>query len=110
MQLFLKQKLKYGPCQTELTLSDKLQLFANKHGVDGTNKTTILDIAVLRSGRLGRKVELPLLNEEARAIIMQFHSRKMIVSKDGASFVELARSTVDLNGDQLKAVCVEVNM
>lgn len=42
-----------------------------------TNRVDILDPALLRSGRLDRKIEFPLPNEEARARIMQIHSRKM---------------------------------
>ena len=41
---------------------------------------------------------------------MQIHSRKMTVDKDDVNFEELARSTVDFNGAQLKAVCVEAGM
>lgn len=37
----------------------------------------ILDPALLRSGRLDRKIEFPLPNEEARARILQIHSRKV---------------------------------
>lgn len=39
----------------------------------------MLDPALLRSGRLDRKIELPHPNEDARARIMQIHSRKMNV-------------------------------
>jgi 26S proteasome regulatory subunit T5 len=66
----------------------------------------ILDPALLRSGRLDRKIEFPHPNEEARARIMQIHSRKMNVSPD-VNFEELSRSTDDFNGAQCKAVCVE---
>jgi len=65
-----------------------------------------LDPALLRSGRLDRKIEFPHPNEEARARIMQIHSRKMNVSPD-VNFEELSRSTEDFNGAQCKAVCVE---
>ena len=69
----------------------------------------ILDPALLRSGRLDRKIEFPLPTEEARANILQIHSRKMNVSPD-VNFEELARCTDDFNGAQLKAVCVESGM
>lgn len=61
---------------------------------------------MLRSGRLDRKIEFPNPNEEARARILQIHSRKMNVSKE-VNYEELARCTDDFNGAQLKAVCVE---
>ena len=60
-------------------------------------------------GRLDRKIEFPLPNEEARAHILRIHSRKMNVSQD-VNFEELARCTDDFNGAQLKAVCVEAGM
>jgi len=47
--------------------------------IAATNRVDILDPALLRSGRLDRKIEFPSPNEEARARIMQIHSRKMNV-------------------------------
>ena len=41
-------------------------------------------------------------------VILQIHSKKMAVNRDEVNFDELARSTEDFNGAQLKAVCVEV--
>merc|ERR1712000_405447 len=74
-----------------------------------TNRVDVLDPALLRSGRLDRKIEFPLPNEEARAQILKIHSRKMKV--DGAvNWGELARSTDEFGGAQLKAVCVEAGM
>lgn len=77
--------------------------------IAATNRIDILDPALLRSGRLDRKIEFPLPNETARARIMQIHSRKLKTSKD-VNFEELARSTDEFNGAQLKAVCVEAGM
>lgn len=74
--------------------------------IAATNRVDILDPALLRSGRLDRKIEFPHPNEEARARIMQIHSRKMNVNKD-VNFEELARCTDDFNGAQCKAVCIE---
>ena len=47
--------------------------------IAATNRVDILDPALLRSGRLDRKIEFPAPNEDARARIMQIHSRKMNV-------------------------------
>ena len=82
------------------------------HGVQviaATNRADILDPALMRSGRLDRKIEFPHPTEDARAKILQIHSRKMNVSPD-VNFEELARSTDDFNAAQLKAVCVEAGM
>lgn len=48
-------------------------------------------------------------NESARARILEIHSRKMATATD-VNFEELARSTDEFNGAQLKAVCVEAGM
>ncbi|KAI1706384.1 ATPase family associated with various cellular activities (AAA) domain-containing protein [Ditylenchus destructor] len=45
--------------------------------IAATNRIDVLDPALLRSGRLDRKIELPLPNEESRRKIMTLHSRKM---------------------------------
>ncbi len=57
----------------------------------------------MRSGRLDRKVEFPHPNEDARAKILQIHSRKMNVAVD-VNFDELSRSTDDFNAAQLKVL------
>lgn len=77
--------------------------------IAATNRIDILDPALLRSGRLDRKIEFPLPTETARARILEIHSRKMTVGPD-VNFEELSRSTDEFNGAQLKAVCVEAGM
>nr|CAG8482345.1 15504_t:CDS:2 [Entrophospora candida]CAG8485053.1 12985_t:CDS:2 [Entrophospora candida] len=77
--------------------------------IAATNRVDILDPALLRSGRLDRKIEFPLPNEEARARIIQIHSRKMNVSND-VNFDELARCCDEFNGAQCKALSVEAGM
>jgi len=99
--------------RTMLELLNQLDGFTQDDTIKviaATNRPDILDPALLRSGRLDRKVELPLPNEESRGRIMQIHSRKMNVNKEDVNFEELARSTVEFNGAQLKAVCVEAGM
>lgn len=85
---------------------DGFQPNADIKVIAATNRVDILDPALLRSGRLDRKIEFPHPNEEARARIMQIHSRKMNVRKD-VNFEELSRCTDDFNGAQCKAVCIE---
>ncbi|KAI8905862.1 P-loop containing nucleoside triphosphate hydrolase protein [Gorgonomyces haynaldii] len=98
--------------RTMLELLNQLDGFSSDDRIKviaATNRIDILDPALLRSGRLDRKIEFPHPNEEARARIMQIHSRKMTVSPD-VNFDELARSCEDFNGAQCKAVCVEAGM
>eukprot|EP00451_Oxyrrhis_marina_P002998 CAMPEP_0204273248 /NCGR_PEP_ID=MMETSP0468-20130131/22914_1 /ASSEMBLY_ACC=CAM_ASM_000383 /TAXON_ID=2969 /ORGANISM="Oxyrrhis marina" /LENGTH=436 /DNA_ID=CAMNT_0051249229 /DNA_START=72 /DNA_END=1382 /DNA_ORIENTATION=+ len=99
--------------RTMLELLNQLDGFSSSMGVKciaATNRPDTLDPALLRSGRLDRKIELPHPNEDSRARIMQIHSRKMNYNKDDVNFVELARCTDDFNGAMLKAVCVEAGM
>lgn len=98
--------------RTMLELLNQLDGFSSQADIKviaATNRVDILDPALLRSGRLDRKIEFPHPNEEARARIMQIHSRKMNVSPD-VNFDELSRTTDDFNGAQCKAVCVEAGM
>jgi len=98
--------------RTMLELLNQLDGFSSEDRIKvvaATNRIDILDPALLRSGRLDRKIEFPHPTEEARARILQIHSRKMNVS-DNVNYEELARCTDDFNGAQLKAVAVEAGM
>jgi 26S proteasome regulatory subunit T5 len=73
--------------RTMLELLNQLDGFSSDNKIKviaATNRPDTLDPALLRSGRLDRKIELPLPTEDARARILQIHSRKMNVDKDGA--------------------------
>ena len=98
--------------RTMLELLNQLDGFEASNEIKvvmATNRIDILDPALLRSGRIDRKIEFPLPTEQARAKIMQIHSRKMNVNAE-VNFEELGRCTDDFNGAQLKAVCVEAGM
>jgi 26S proteasome regulatory subunit T5 len=98
--------------RTMLELLSQLDGFSSNEMIKviaATNRPDVLDPALLRSGRLDRKIELPHPNEEARTRILKIHSRKMNVSKE-VVYEELSRSCEDFNGAQLKAVCVEAGM
>lgn len=99
--------------RTMLELLNQLDGFSSNDKVKviaATNRPDTLDPALLRSGRLDRKVELPHPSETARVQILKIHSRKMRVDFDDVNFEELARCTEDFNGAQLKAVAVEAGM
>ncbi|KTW26170.1 26S protease regulatory subunit 6A [Pneumocystis carinii B80] len=98
--------------RTMLELLNQLDGFSSDERVKvlaATNRVDTLDPALLRSGRLDRKIEFPLPNEEARAGILQIHSRKMTIDNQ-INWNELARSTDEYNGAMLKSVCVEAGM
>jgi len=62
----------------------------------------ILDPALMRSGRIDRKIEFPLPDESSRARILQIHSRKMNVHPVSFSYysIELCIFYVVLSGCQ----------
>lgn len=98
--------------RTMLELLSQLDGFGSTDDVKviaATNRIDVLDPALLRSGRLDRKVEFTLPDEEARARILEIHSRRMALQGD-VNFEEISRLTEDMNGAQLKAVCVEAGM
>ncbi|CAL9735849.1 26S proteasome regulatory subunit 6A [Monosporozyma servazzii] len=98
--------------RTMLELLNQLDGFSSDDRVKvlaATNRVDVLDPALLRSGRLDRKIEFPLPTEDSRAQILQIHSRKM-TTDDDINWQELARSTDEFNGAQLKAVTVEAGM
>ncbi|TBU13626.1 regulatory subunit 6A of 26S proteasome [Hamiltosporidium tvaerminnensis] len=98
--------------RTMLELLNQLDGFAVNDDIKiiaATNRPDILDPALLRSGRLDRKIEFPLPNLEGRKRILQIHSRKMVV-QDNVNYEELARSTEGFNGAQCKAATVEAGM
>lgn len=99
--------------RTMLELLNQLDGFSSDDRIKviaATNRPDILDPALLRSGRLDRKIEFPHPNLEARVRILQIHSRKMNYDKEAVIFEELSRATDDFNGAMLKAVCVEAGM
>jgi len=99
--------------RTMLELLNQLDGFSSNDKIKviaATNRPETLDPALLRSGRLDRKIELPLPDESSRVRILQIHSRKMTCDKGDCNFEELARATDDFNGAMLKAVCVEAGM
>jgi len=99
--------------RTMLELLNQLDGFSSNEKIKviaATNRPDTLDPALLRSGRLDRKVELPHPGEAARAQILRIHSKKMKVDFINVNFEELARCTEDFNGAQMKAVAVESGM
>lgn len=97
--------------RTMLELLNELDGFSVEDQVKiicATNRVDILDPALLRSGRIDRKIEFPLPNLEGRKRILQIHASKMNIGD--INFDEIARSTEGFNGAQCKAVCTEAGM
>jgi len=66
--------------RTMLELLNQLDGFESASNIKvlmATNRLDILDDALIRPGRIDRKIEFPNPNEAARADILKIHSRKM---------------------------------
>jgi 26S proteasome regulatory subunit T4 len=74
-----------------------------------TNRPDTLDPALLRPGRLDRKIEIPLPNEQGRLEILKIHATKM--AKHGEIDYEAVVKLSDgFNGADLRNVCTEAGM
>lgn len=74
-----------------------------------TNRIDILDPALLRPGRIDRKIEFPPPNEQARADILKIHSRKMNLTR-GIDLNKVASMMGGSSGAEVKGVCTEAGM
>jgi len=74
-----------------------------------TNRLDILDQALLRPGRIDRKIEFPNPTEESRVDILKIHSRKMNLVR-GIDLKKIASKMGGASGAESKAVCTEAGM
>lgn len=74
-----------------------------------TNRPDTLDPALLRPGRLDRKVEFGLPDLESRTQIFQIHARSMACERD-IRFELLARLCPNSTGAEIRSVCTEAGM
>ncbi|EGR32249.1 hypothetical protein IMG5_090980 [Ichthyophthirius multifiliis] len=77
--------------------------------VMATNRPDVLDPALMRPGRLDRKVEIPLPNEGSRLEILKIHANSITI-KGEVDYESLAKLTEDFNGADLRNVCTEAGM
>uniref|UniRef100_A0A8C7XIL7 26S proteasome regulatory subunit 8 n=1 Tax=Oryzias sinensis TaxID=183150 RepID=A0A8C7XIL7_9TELE len=80
-----------------------------KEVIMATNRIDILDSALLRPGRIDRKIEFPPPNEEARLDILKIHSRKMNLTR-GINLRKIAELMPGASGAEVKGVCTEAGM
>lgn len=98
--------------RTMLELLNQLDGFEATQNIKvimATNRIDILDDALLRPGRIDRKVEFPNPNEESRLEILKIHSRKMNLMR-GINLRKIATQMTGASGAESKAVCTEAGM
>ena len=74
--------------------------------VMATNRPDILDPALLRPGRLDRKIEIPLPNDASRMDILKIHASK-IQTRGEIDFEAIVKLSDGFNGADLRNVCTE---
>jgi len=74
-----------------------------------TNRPDTLDPALLRPGRLDRKIEIPLPNEQSRMEILKIHANPIAKHGD-IDWEAVVKLSDDFNGADLRNVCTEAGM
>ena len=98
--------------RTMLELLNQLDGFEQSQNIKiimATNRIDILDDALLRPGRIDRKIEFPNPNERARFDILKIHSRKMNLVR-GIDLFKIATLMDGASGAECKACCSEAGM
>jgi len=98
--------------RTMLELLNQLDGFESTKNIKvlmATNRIDILDPALLRPGRIDRKIEFPNPGETARLDILKIHSRKMNLTR-GINLKKIADQLSNASGAEIKGVCTEAGM
>ena len=98
--------------RTILELINQLDGFDPRGNVKvlmATNRPDTLDPALLRPGRLDRKVEFGLPDLEGRAHILRIHTKSMSVERN-IRYDLIARLCPNSTGAELRSVCTEAGM
>lgn len=75
--------------------------------VMATNRPDVLDPALMRPGRLDRKIEIPLPNEAGRVEVLKIHASK--INKHGdIDYEAIAKIADDFNAADMRNICTEV--
>eukprot|EP00771_Trimastix_marina_P001001 gnl/Trimastix_PCT/2044.p1 GENE.gnl/Trimastix_PCT/2044~~gnl/Trimastix_PCT/2044.p1 ORF type:complete len:390 (-),score=114.94 gnl/Trimastix_PCT/2044:20-1189(-) len=98
--------------RTMLELLNQLDGFEATQNIKvlmATNRIDILDDALLRPGRIDRKIEFPNPNETARLDIIKIHSKRMNLTRN-INLRTIAQTMSGASGAEMKAVCTEAGM
>ncbi|KAF8606516.1 26S proteasome subunit P45 [Ceratobasidium sp. AG-I] len=98
--------------RTMLELLNQLDGFDTRGDVKvimATNKIESLDPALIRPGRIDRKIEFPLPDVRTKRHIFRLHTSRMSLSED-VDLEEFVMTKDDLSGADIKAVCTEAGL
>ena len=94
------------------------QLLTEMDGLEGlkdvillaaTNRPDMLDPALLRSGRFGRHVEIPMPDKDARVAIFKIHLRNKPLASD-VDINQMAQDLEGYTGADIQAICEEATL
>ena len=95
--------------RTMLELLNQLDGFDSRGDVKvimATNRIESLDPALIRPGRIDRKIEFPLPDIKTKRHIFKLHTARMSLAED-VDLEEFITMKDDLSGADIKAVCTE---
>merc|ERR1712130_637372 len=98
--------------RTMLELLNQLDGFDSRGDVKvimATNRIESLDPALIRPGRIDRKIKFPLPDIKTKRMIFEIHTRRMNLSSD-VNLEEFVMAKDDLSGTDIKAVCTEAGL
>lgn len=98
--------------RTMLELLNQLDGFDSRGDVKvimATNRIDSLDPALIRPGRIDRKIEFPLPDEKTKRMIFKIHTSRMTLADD-VKLEELIMAKDDLSGADVKAICTEAGL
>ncbi|KAL7676813.1 hypothetical protein ACOME3_003063 [Neoechinorhynchus agilis] len=98
--------------RTMLELLNQLDGFDSRGDIKvimATNRIESLDPALIRPGRIDRKIEFPLPDEKTKRMIFKIHTGRMTLGQ-GVDLEEFVMSKDDLSGADIKAICTEAGL
>jgi len=98
--------------RTMLELLNQLDGFDERGDVKvimATNRIESLDPALIRPGRIDRKIEFPLPDVKTKRMIFGIHTGRMSLAED-VELEEFVMAKDDLSGADIKAICTEAGL
>ena len=98
--------------RTMLEIVNQMDGFESRGNIKvlmATNRPDTLDPALMRPGRIDRKIEFGLPDLEGRVNIFKIHAKHMSVEK-GIRYELLARLCPNTTGAEIRSVCTEAGM
>merc|ERR1719322_2091319 len=98
--------------RTMLELLNQLDGFDSRGDVKvimATNRIETLDPALIRPGRIDRKIEFPMPDEKTKKKIFGIHTGRMTLSED-VDLEEHIMSKDELSGADIQAICTEAGL